>query len=209
MVEPEVAYADLDAVMELAEDLVVAIVAKVLRYRQEELSALGRDTAPLENVVKPFPKIHYDDAVRILHEAQRPFAWGDDFGAPDETLIAARFDRPVMVHRFPKQVKAFYMKEDPEDTRLVLGVDVLATEDGGEIIGGGQREDKLEVLENKISTHGLPAEAFQWYLDLRRYGTVPHAGFGLGLERTVAWIAGVEHIRETIPFPRMLYRIYP
>jgi len=170
---------------------------------------LERDVSKLESVQAPFPRLSYDEAVKLLREKGLPFEWGNDFGAADETAISTNFDRPVMVHRYPRAVKAFYMKRDPADERLALCVDVLAPEGVGEIIGGGQREDDLKTLEGGIAAHGLPREAFEWYLDLRRYGTVPHGGFGLGLERTVAWICGTEHVRECIPFPRMLYRIYP
>ncbi|MCX7805970.1 MAG: asparagine--tRNA ligase [Planctomycetota bacterium] len=209
MVEPEVAYCDLNGVMELAEQLVSAIVARVLGVNREELKILERDTAPLEKISPPFPRLKYDDAVRFLNGKGLPFQWGGDFGAPDEAAISNSFDRPVMVHRYPAAVKAFYMKRDPEDERLALCVDVLAPEGTGEIIGGGQREDSLEKLEAAIAAHNLPRQAFEWYLDLRRYGSVPHGGFGLGVERTVAWLTGTEHVRECIPFPRMLYRIYP
>ena len=209
MVEPEMAYADLDDVMELAEKLLCFIVTRVLEHRRADLQTLERDVAALEKCTSPFPRISYNEAVEKLNAAGHNFEWGGDFGAPDETALAEMYDRPIMVHRYPKAVKAFYMKEDAEDDRLALGVDVLAPEGYGEIIGGGQREDDIEVLERKIGEHGLPKESFEWYLDLRRYGSVPHGGFGIGLERTVAWLTGVEHIRETIPFPRMLYRIYP
>jgi len=209
MVEPEMAYADLDDVMGLAEGLVVFIVERVLDRCRSELATLERDPASLERVKPPFPRVQYDEAVRMLHEAGHPFEWGGDFGAPDETAISSRFDRPVMVHRYPAAVKAFYMKQDPGDERLSLSVDVLAPEGYGEIIGGGQRADELAILERRIAEHGLPREAFEWYLDLRKYGSVPHGGFGLGVERTVAWVCGVEHLRECIPFPRMLYKIYP
>ena len=209
MVEPEMAFADLGDVMTLAEDLICAIVSRVLENRGPDLETLERDLSSLKNVAKPFPRISYDDAVKLMGDGGHEFEWGGDFGAPDETFVSRHFDRPVMIHRYPKAVKAFYMKEDPEDARLALGVDVIAPDGYGEIIGGGQREDDLSVLERKIAEHDLPKESFEWYLDLRRYGSVPHGGFGLGLERTVAWIAGIEHIREAIPFPRMLYRIYP
>ncbi|MFQ5653892.1 MAG: asparagine--tRNA ligase [Planctomycetota bacterium] len=209
MVEPEMAFAGLDEVIDLAEELLCTIVGAVLRGRREELEVLERDPAPLESVVSPFPRISYSDAVRAMEKAGHPFEWGADLGAPDETFLSNLYDRPLMVHRYPHEVKAFYMKRDPEDDRLALGVDVIAPEGYGEIIGGGQREDDLEALRGRLEAHGLPEEAFAWYLDLRRYGSVPHGGFGLGLERTVSWIAGVEHVREAIPFPRMLYRIYP
>jgi asparaginyl-tRNA synthetase len=209
MVEPEVAWADLDDVMALAEALVVAVVARVLERRRRELQVLERDVAKLEAVQAPFPRITYDEAAAILKEQGLPFEWGGDFGGPDETALSGRFDRPVMIHRYPAAVKAFYMKPDPARPDLALCVDVLAPEGYGEIIGGGQRLDDLDLLLKRIDEHGLPREAFEWYLDLRRYGTVPHGGFGMGIERVVAWICGLEHVRETIPYPRMLYRLYP
>ena len=207
MVEPEMAYATLDDAIDLAEALVVAIVARVVEARREELRVLERDTAPLEHVQAPFPRISYDEAADILRGHGRPFEWGGDFGGPDETLLAEQFDRPVAVHRFPSATKAFYMKPDPERADLSLSVDVLAPEGYGEIVGGGQRLDDYDLLLERIAAHDLPREAFEWYLDLRRYGTVPHAGFGMGVERVVAWLCGLEHVRETIPYPRMLYRL--
>jgi asparaginyl-tRNA synthetase len=209
MVEPEMAYATLDDVMDLAEGLVVYVVGRVLDKRKRELQALERDTSKLEKVQAPFPRISYDEAVAILHKKGIAFEWGGDFGAPDEEVVTKDFDKPVLVHRFPAEVKAFYMKRDPQDDKVALCVDVLAPEGYGEIIGGSQRADSLEYLEQQIEKHKLPKEAFEWYLDLRRFGSVPHGGFGMGLERTVAWITGNHHIRETIPFPRMLYKIYP
>jgi asparaginyl-tRNA synthetase len=209
MVEPEMAFADLDDVIELAEGLVSAVVARVLDKRRTELAVLERDTSKLEPVTAPFPRITYDEAVRRLKEAGVPFEWGGDFGGTDETILSSQFDRPVCVTHYPTQVKAFYMKPDPERPEVVLGVDVLAPEGYGEIIGGGQRLDDYDVLLERIREHNLPQEAFEWYLDLRRYGSVPHGGFGMGIERVVAWLCGLEHIRETIPYPRMLYRIYP
>jgi asparaginyl-tRNA synthetase len=209
MVEPEMAYADLDDTMALAEDLVVSIVGRVLETRRRELSVLERDTTKLELVQKPFPRITYDEAVERLRAKGQPIEWGGDFGGTDETLLSEAFDRPVCVHRYPAQLKAFYMKPDPERPEVALGVDVLAPEGYGEIIGGGQRLDDYELLVKRIAEHKLPQEAFEWYLDLRRYGSVPHAGFGMGIERVVAWICGLEHVRETIPYPRMLYRLYP
>jgi asparaginyl-tRNA synthetase len=209
MVEPEVAYADLNDVMALAEGLVVSVVARVLDTRRRELTVLERDTTKLESVKAPFPRVSYDDAVQRLQAKGLAFEWGGDFGGPDETAISQEFDRPVMVHRFPAAIKAFYMKPDPERPDLALGVDVLAPEGYGEIIGGGERLADLELLLERIKEHGLPQEAFEWYLDLRRYGTVPHGGFGMGIERVVAWICGLEHVRETIPYPRMLNRLYP
>jgi len=209
MVEPEVAYADLDDNMELAEDFVAYIVQRVLENRQEELKKLERDTEPLEKVTTPFPRISYDEAVKILHDKGVDFEHGNDFGGGDETVISEQFDKPLMVHRYPAAVKAFYMKRDAEDPTKALGVDVLAPEGYGEIIGGGQREDDLDALLKRIREHKLPMKAYEWYLDLRRYGTVPHSGFGLGIERTVAWICKLPHVRETIPFPRMMHRLTP
>ena len=209
MIEPEMAYCDLEEDMNVAEDMVAYVVERVLERRREELKVLERDIAKLEKVQKPFPRITYDRAAEILAEEGGDFQWGSDLGGDDETLVSTHFDTPVLVHRYPKEVKAFYMKEDPTDARLALCVDMLAPEGYGEIIGGGQREDSLEILENKIAAHQLPREAFSWYLDLRRYGSVPHAGFGMGIERVVAWLCGLHHVRETIPFPRMLSRLYP
>jgi asparaginyl-tRNA synthetase len=209
MVEPEMAYADLNDVMNLAEGLVVSVVARVLEKRRPELKVLERDTSKLESVQAPFPRISYDEAVARLKAKGQPIEWGGDFGGPDETVLSSEFDRPVMVHRYPAAVKAFYMKPDPERAELALGVDVLAPEGYGEIIGGGERLADLDLLLTRLKAHNLPQEAFEWYLDLRRYGTVPHGGFGMGIERVVAWICGLEHVRETIPYPRMLYRLYP
>jgi asparaginyl-tRNA synthetase len=209
MVEPEMAYANLDDVMALAEDLIVDVVGRVLDRRQRELKALERDVTKLESVKKPFPRISYDDAVKTLKEKGLPIEWGGDFGGPDETTLSEQYDRPVMVHRYPAAVKAFYMKPDPQRPELALGVDVLAPEGYGEIIGGGERLADLDLLLQRIKQHELPQEAFEWYLDLRRYGSVPHGGFGMGIERVVAWICKLEHVRETIPYPRMLYRLYP
>ena len=209
MVEPEMAYASLDDVMDLAEAFVVSIVARVLERRARELKVLERETAPLERVQSPFPRISYDEAVQRLQAKGLPVQWGGDFGGPDETTLSEEFDRPVMVHRYPSALKAFYMKPDADRPELALGVDVLAPEGYGEIIGGGERLADLDLLVRRIDEHKLPQDAFEWYVDLRRYGTVPHGGFGMGIERTVAWICGLEHVRETIPFPRMLYRLYP
>ena len=209
MVEPEMAYASLDDVMELAEDLVVEVVARVLDKRRPELKVLERDTSTLERVKKPFPRISYDDAVKTLQSKGLPIEWGGDFGGPDETTLSEQYDRPVMVHRYPAAVKAFYMKPDPDRPELALGVDVLAPEGYGEIIGGGERVADLDLLLKRIKEHDLPQEAFEWYLDLRRYGTVPHGGFGMGIERVVSWICKLDHLREAIPYPRMLYRLYP
>jgi len=209
MVEPEVAWADLDAVMDLAEEFVETIVADVVRDCRPDLEVLERDLSRLEAIKRPFPRVSYDECVKRMNAGGHPFEWGGDFGAPDEEFLTQDQSKPLLVHRFPAQVKAFYMKRDPQDDRVALCVDVLAPEGYGEIIGGSQRADDLQYLEDQIAKHGLPREAFEWYLDLRRYGTVPHGGFGMGVERTVAWITGNHHIRETIPFPRMLYRIYP
>ncbi len=209
MVEPEMAYATLDDVMNLAEALVEAVVLRVLERRQAELKVLERDTSKLEKVKAPFPRLSYDEAAKLLNDKGLPFEWGGDFGAPDETAISENFDRPVCVHRYPSAVKAFYMKPDPQRAEVALCVDVLAPEGYGEIIGGGQRIDDYELLVGRIEEHKLPKEAFEWYLDLRRFGSVPHGGFGMGIERVVSWICGIEHLREAIPYPRMLYRIYP
>jgi asparaginyl-tRNA synthetase len=209
MVEPEMAFADLDDNMELAERFVTYIVQTVVNRRQAELEVLERDTAPLLEVSPPFPRLSYDEAVETLREQGHDIEWGADFGAPEETALAERSGKPLLVHRFPTQSKAFYMEPDPERPELSLSVDCLAPEGYGEIIGGGQRIADYDLLLRRIKEHNLPEEAFRWYLDLRRYGSTPHSGFGLGIERTVAWICGLEHIRETIPFPRMLYRIYP
>jgi asparaginyl-tRNA synthetase len=209
MVEPEMAYASLDDVMALAEGLVVSVVARVLEKRRRELTVLERDVTKLESVQAPFPRISYDTAVKTLQDKGLPIQWGGDFGGPDETTLSEGFDRPVMVHRYPSAIKAFYMKPDPDRADVALGVDVLAPEGYGEIIGGGERLADLDLLLRRIKEHNLPQEAFEWYLDLRRYGTVPHGGFGMGIERVVAWICGLEHVRETIPYPRMLYRLYP
>jgi asparaginyl-tRNA synthetase len=209
MVEPEMAYATLDDAMDVAEALVVYLVERVRTRRARELEVLERDPKALEAVKPPFPRISYGEAVERLHAAGHDFGWGNDFGAADETVLSRGFDRPFFVHRFPAAVKAFYMKRDPGDERLALGADLLAPEGYGEIVGGGQREDDLETLERRIAEHGLPRSAFEWYLDLRRYGSVPHSGFGLGIERTLAWICGVDHVRETIPFPRLLNRMTP
>ena len=215
MVEPEVAYAELDDIMNLAEDFITFIVHRVLENRRRELTELERDVSKLESIQMPFPRLQYDDAVKMLQqghakgELENAFEWGGDFGAPDETYLSSRYDRPVMVHRYPAAVKAFYMKPDPERAELAMCVDVLAPEGYGEVIGGGQRADDLDYLLKQLHAHGLPEEAFDWYLDLRKYGTFPHGGFGMGIERCTAWLCGIEHIRETIPFPRMLYRLKP
>ena len=215
MVEPEVAYADLDDLMDLAEGLISFIVKRCLERRRADLLAIGRDISRLEKIEAPFPRISYDDAVKSLQEGhaqgalEARFEWGGDLGSPDETYLSAQFDRPVMVHRYPAKVKAFYMEPDPKRPELALCVDVLAPDGYGEIIGGSQRMSSHELLVKRIREHGLPEEAFKWYLDLRKYGSVPHGGFGMGIERAVAWICGLDHVRETIPFPRMLHRLYP
>jgi asparaginyl-tRNA synthetase len=209
MVEPEVAFNDLDDNMDLAEEMLEHIVQSVLANRKAELKTLERNTVMLENVRRPLPRITYDDAVDILHKNGIAFQWGNDLGGTDETVVSQQFDRPVMVHRYPAEVKAFYMKRDPANPKVALAVDVLAPEGYGEIIGGSQREDDYDALLRRLHEHNLPQEAFEWYLDLRRYGSVPHAGFGLGIERTVSWICGLDHLRETIPFPRMIYRLTP
>ena len=209
MVEPEVAFAELSDMMALAEEFLASIVAQVLTERMAELRILERDIAALEKVKAPFPRITYEEGVSLLQKKGNPTALGDDFGGDEETLISKEFDRPVIVHRYPAALKAFYMQNDPLRPDLALCMDVLAPEGYGEIIGGGQRIHEYDKLRSRISEHRLPEDAFRWYLDLRRYGSVPHAGFGMGIERAVAWICGLEHVRETIPFPRMLYRLYP
>ena len=209
MMEPEWAFATLEDVIDLEERLLVDVVARVLDRRAEDLKAVERDTSKLEKVRGPFPRIHYDDAVRMLHEAGREFEYGGDFGAPDETELSGRYDTPIFVTNYPASVKAFYMEPDPKNPALCLSCDCLAPEGYGEIIGGGQRMSSLELLTSRIDEHGLPQSAFEWYKDLRRYGSVPHSGFGIGVERTLAWIAGLDHVRESIPFPRMLYRLAP
>ncbi|HNR95996.1 MAG TPA: asparagine--tRNA ligase [Anaerolineae bacterium] len=209
MVEPEMAYIDLDGCMEVEEQFVSYIVQTVLKNRVAELRTLERDVSRLDRVIAPFPRITYDDAVDLLNQKGLPFKWGDDFGAPHETVIGESFDRPVFVHHYPSAFKAFYMEETPGRPETCLSVDLLASEGYGEIIGGGQRTASLELLEKRIQQHKLPRSDYEWYLDLRRYGSVPHSGFGLGIERTVAWICGISHIRETIAFPRMLEKIYP
>jgi asparaginyl-tRNA synthetase len=215
MVEPEVAYATLDDMMDLGEGLISFIVQRCLEKRRGDLQVIGRDVTKLEKIIAPFPRITYDEAVNLLQEGhakgalEAKFEWGGDFGSPDETYLANQFDKPVMVHRYPAKVKAFYMEPDPQRPELALCVDVLAPEGYGEIIGGSQRMNSYELLLQRIQEHGLPESAFKWYLDLRKYGSVPHSGFGMGIERAVAWICGLDHVRETIPFPRMLNRLYP
>ena len=209
MVEPEVAFAHLEDIMRLAEELVASVVERVLANRRPELKTLERNVAALENVKLPFPRLSYDDAVKLLEEKGSEIQWGGDFGGGDETVISQNFDRPVLVHRYPSQVKAFYMALDPQRAEVALCVDVLAPEGYGEIIGGGERLADYDLLLKRIEEAGLPRQSFEWYLDLRRYGSVPHSGFGMGIERVVAWLCGLEHVRETIPFPRMLYRLAP
>ena len=215
MIEPEVAFMDLEGDMQLAEQFLTHIVGRVLELHRNDLKTIGRDTAKLEAVKPPFPRLTYDEAHAMLEEAHQagkleaPHRAGDDFGSPDETYISSQFDRPVMIHRYPAAIKAFYMQPDPKDPTKALCVDVLAPEGYGEIIGGSQRIDSYELLKQRIEEHNLPVAAFEWYLDLRRYGSVPHAGFGMGIERAVAWICGLDHVRETIPFARTLNRIYP
>jgi asparaginyl-tRNA synthetase len=209
MLEPEAAFAHLEDMIQLGEGLVSAVVDSVIQNRARELTMLERDVAKLEKIKPPFPRITYDDAIKVLQKNGNPAKWGDDFGGDEETIISKEFDRPVVIHRYPAAMKAFYMATDAERPELSLSFDMIAPEGYGEIIGGGERLADYNTLVERLRQHGLPEESFQWYLDLRRYGSVPHAGFGLGLERTVAWICGTEHIREVIPFPRMLYRVYP
>jgi len=209
MMEPEWAFATLDDVIALEERLLLSTLGRVLDARREDLKVVERDLAPLERIRGPFPRLHYNDAVRRLNEAGQPFEWGGDLGGADETVLSQQFETPVFVTNYPAAIKAFYMEPDPADPRLSLSCDCLAPEGYGEIIGGGQRMDSLSLLTRRIEEHGLPQDAFEWYKDLRRYGSVPHSGFGIGIERTLAWIAGLDHVRETIPFPRMLYRLRP
>jgi len=209
MLEPEAAYAHLEDMIQLAEGLVSAVVQSVAKNRTRELGLIERDVASLQKIMPPFPRITYDDAIKVLQKAGNPAKWGDDFGGDEETIISKEFDRPVVIHRYPAAMKAFYMATDAARPELSLSFDMIAPEGYGEIIGGGERLADYDTLVRRLREHNLPEESFQWYLDLRRYGSVPHAGFGLGLERTVAWICGTEHIREVIPFPRMLYRVYP
>ncbi len=209
MVEPEMAFTEHDESLRIQEQLVSHVVQHVLESCQEELKAIDRDITPLERVKPPFPRITYDEAVELLNREGMPFEWGEDFGAPHETKIAESFEKPVFITHYPAKVKAFYMKPDPSRPEVVLCADLIAPEGYGEIIGGSQRIDDPKLLEQRFAEHQLPRDAYEWYLDLRRYGTVPHSGFGLGLERTVAWICGLDHVRETIPFPRMMNRLYP
>ncbi len=209
LVEPEMAFYDLNENMDLAEQHVCYIVERVLENKQEELKIIERDTKPLENVKAPFPRISYDEAVKILQDEGIDFEWGGDFGGTDETILSEKYDRPLFVHRYPAAIKAFYMKRDAEREELALGCDLLAPEGYGEMIGGGQREENLDILLKRLKEHNLPQEAFDWYIDLRKYGSVPHSGYGLGIERTLAWICKLKHVRETIPFPRMMHRVTP
>lgn len=224
MIEPEMAFYDIYDNMDLIEDFIIYIINRVLENRKKELLFLGRDISKLESVQKPFPRITYDEAIEIIRkkdiplirkradggeEEIRPFPWGEDFGAPHEEAVVEDFDRPVMVYNWPAEAKAFYMKRDPDNPKVVRGVDVLAPEGYGEIVGGSEREDNLEQLIERIREHNLPQDAFEWYLDLRRYGSVPHSGFGMGIERVVCWICALEHVRESIPFPRLMYRNKP
>jgi asparaginyl-tRNA synthetase len=209
MLEPEAAYAHLEDMIQLGEGLVSAVVQSVATNRTRELAMIERDVRSLQKITPPFPRITYDDAIKVLQKAGNPAKWGDDFGGDEETIISKEFDRPVVIHRYPAAMKAFYMATDAARPELSLSFDMIAPEGYGEIIGGGERLADYDTLVRRLREHNLPEESFQWYLDLRRYGSVPHAGFGLGLERTVAWICGTEHIREVIPFPRMLYRVYP
>jgi asparaginyl-tRNA synthetase len=209
MVEPEVAYATVEDIMDLAEQMITFVIHRVLEKRQPELKALERDTSKLEKITPPFPRISYDEAVALLKKNGSEIQWGGDFGGGDETIISQQFEKPVMIHRYPTAIKAFYMEPDPSRPDVALCVDVLAPEGYGEVIGGGQRMSSYDLLTQRLKEHELPREAFEWYLDLRKYGSVPHAGFGMGIERAVTWICGLEHVRETIPFPRMLYRLKP
>ena len=209
MVEPEIAYCDLDENMDWGEGLICHIVQWALENCREQLEVLDRDTSQLEKIKAPFPRISYTEAVDILNDKGESFEWGGDFGGGDETVISQHFNGPIIVHRFPAAIKAFYMKRDPEDDKLALGMDILAPEGYGEVIGGGEREHNHDTLVRRINEHKLPKDSFQWYLDLRKYGTVPHSGFGLGVERTVSWICGISHLREAIPFPRMIHRLEP
>jgi len=209
MVEPEVAFNDMYDNMDLAEQFVEYIVQRTLKNRAEEFKIIERDTTKLANIKGPFPRLHYKEACELIKKENAEFKFGDDFGAPDETIVSSQFDKPVFVHHYPAAIKAFYMKEDPNEPGYAMGCDLLATEGYGEIIGGGQREESIETLQRKIKEHSLKEEDFKWYLDVRRYGSFPHSGFGLGLERTVTWICGLPHVRETIPFPRLYGRSYP
>jgi len=209
MLEPEVAYMELDGIMDLAEDMTVYFVERILEKRKKELKILERDISKLEKIKKPFPRITYKQAVEIIRKKDKQLKYGDDFGAPHETILSESFDNPILVHHYPAEIKAFYMKRDPNDESLSLSVDMIGPESSGELIGGGQREDDYKTLLKRLKENNLPEKSYKWYLDLRKFGTCPHGGFGLGLERTIGWICGVKHVRETIPFPRMLDRVYP
>lgn len=210
MVEPEVAYNDLDDTMDLAEDFIKYIVAQVLKNRAEDLKLLGRDTTKLQATVeKKFPRINYTDAIEVLHKKGNPTQWGGDIGGDEETLLGEDYDTPIMIHRYPAEIKAFYMKRDPQNPKVVLAVDVIGPEGAGEIIGGSEREADYDALLARIKEQGLDPKGYDWYLDLRRYGSVPHSGFGMGIERMVRWVCGLQHVRETIPFPRMMDKIHP
>lgn len=209
MLEPEAAFLDLEGLMELEENMIAYMAAEVVKNNAADLKAIGRDISKIEAIKAPFPRLHYNDAIELLHAEGNDLPWGEDFGADEETIISSKFDRPVFVHRYPAKCKAFYMKRDPENTEHALCVDMLAPEGYGEVTGGGQRMENYEELASQIEAHGLPREAYEWYLDLRRYGSVPHSGFGIGIERTITWICGIDHLRETIPYPRMLTRLYP
>ena len=209
MLEPEVAYIELDGIMDLAEDMTIYFVERILEKRKKELKILERDISKLEKIKKPFPRITYKQAVEIIRKKDKQLKYGDDFGAPHETILSDSFDNPILVHHYPAGIKAFYMKRDPNDESLSLSVDMIGPEGSGELIGGGQREDDYKTLLKRLKENNLPEKSYEWYLDLRKFGTCPHGGFGLGLERTIGWICGVKHVRETIPFPRMLDRVYP
>ena len=209
MIEPEVAFLEFEGLQDLAEEFIEYLIGRALDRCQEELKAVERDVSKLENVKRPFPRITYREAIELLASQGMSVKFGDDFGGDEETVIANSFDRPVMISRYPAAIKAFYMQPDPKDPSVVLGLDMIAPEGYGEIIGGSQRIHDHDLLLQRIQQHNLPVEAFQWYLDIRKYGTFPHSGFGMGLERVVAWVSGVSHLRETIPYPRMLNRIYP
>lgn len=209
MIEPEMAYVEFEENLQVQEQFVSYIVEKVLEKNRQDLKVLDRDISKLENIKAPFPRITYDDAIKLLQEKGEDIQWGDDFGAPHETIIAESYDKPVFVTHYPTDIKAFYMKPHPQRPEVVLAADLIAPEGYGEIIGGSERIADLDLLLKRIEEHNLPKEAYQWYIDLRTYGSVPHSGFGLGLERTVAWICGLDHVRETIPFPRLLNRLYP
>ena len=209
MVEPEIAYCNIDEDMDWAERLILSIIERVLENRKNELEVLERDLEKLKQIKAPFPRVSYTECVDLLNKGGIDFKWGDDFGAPEETFIGEQYNQPVMVHRFPSAIKAFYMKRDPENDKVVLGMDVLAPEGFGEIIGGSERETEISLLEDRIKDEELNQADYEWFLDLRRYGSVPHSGFGMGIERVVAWICNLPHVRETIPFPRTIGRLYP